>query len=106
MIRNPLDSCINKFVVIEASGTRYFGTLIEVGEEEAVLKTKQRWVTVPVEKIHAIREIDPTVLDDASYETVDAEQFAENVEPADTADSAATSEFAESTSETETEEES
>lgn len=75
-MRTPLDACIRKFVEVQAGGIRYFGTLIEIGEEEAILKTPQRWISIPVEKIAAVREIDPALLEHEDYEVVDADDFA------------------------------
>lgn len=75
-MRTPLDDCLRKFVEVQAGGIRYFGTLIEVGEEEAILKTPQRWISIPVEKIAAVREVDPALLDQDDSEAVDADDFA------------------------------
>lgn len=74
-MRTPLDDCLRKFVEVQAGGIRYFGTLIEVGEEEAILKTPQRWISIPVEKIAAVREVDPALLEQDDSETVAAEDF-------------------------------
>lgn len=74
-MRTPLDDCLKKFVEVQAGGIRYFGTLIEVGEDEAILKTPQRWISIPVEKIAAVREIDPALLERDETEDVAAEDY-------------------------------
>ena len=75
-MRNPIDTCLNQFVCVEANGVRYFGTLIEVGEEELYLRTDTRWVTVPVERVHSVRQVDPDALEDTGLEEVDADAYA------------------------------
>lgn len=85
-MRNPLDECLRKFVVIEADGIRYFGTLVEVGEEEAILRTEARWIGVPVDKIASVREIEPAAVHAVEIEEVDAETFVPGDEVDETAD--------------------
>jgi hypothetical protein len=80
-MQNPLDQCIKKFVAIEAGGIRYFGTLVEVGEEEAILRTPNRWISVPIEKIASIKEVDPVVLEQVNIEEVDADEYVLEGEP-------------------------
>ena len=74
-MRTPLDECLRKFVVIEADGIRYMGTLIEVGEEEAILKSEARWIGVPIERIASIREVDPAKVLNPEIEEVDADEY-------------------------------
>jgi hypothetical protein len=92
-MRTPLDECLRKFVVVEASGVKYLGTLIEVGEEEVILKTPARWIGVPIDRITYIREFDPAKLENPEVEHVDAEDFVA-AEPAAPGDAAALGEAA------------
>ena len=74
-MRHPVEGYIRQFVCVEAAGVRYFGTLIELGEEEATLLSETRWITVPMEKISSIRPVDPSELE-TTVESVDAESLA------------------------------
>lgn len=74
-MRTPLDDCLRKFVVIEAGGVRYMGTLIEVGEDEVILKSPARWIGVPIERITSIKQVDPEKLENPQVEHVDAEDY-------------------------------
>ncbi len=74
-MRNPVTELIRKFVCVEGNGTRYFGTLIEVNEDDVILKTESRWITVPLERVIGIREVDPRQLEIEIIEDVDADEF-------------------------------
>lgn len=74
-MKNPIDDCLNQFVCVEASGVRYFGTLIEIGEEELYLKTDARWLTVPMERVHSITQVDPAELEKGAVDEVTAADY-------------------------------
>ena len=74
-MKNPLDECLRKFVVVEAAGIRYMGTLIEVGDEEIILKTKNRWISVRMDKVTYVKPVDEAKLDEVKVEDVDADEF-------------------------------
>ena len=74
-MKNPLDECLRKFVVVEAAGIRYMGTLIEVGDEEIILKTKNRWISVQMDKVTYVKPVDEAKLDEVKVEDVDADEF-------------------------------
>jgi hypothetical protein len=74
-VKNPLDECLRKFVSVEAAGVRYLGILVEVGEEEIILRSTNRWISVPVEKISSVVAVDPAKLAEDNTETVSAEDF-------------------------------
>lgn len=75
-MKTPLDECLTKFVCVEASGVRYFGTLIEVGEAEIFLKTPNRFITVPLERVSSVRAVDPAVLETVDIIELDADDLA------------------------------
>lgn len=70
-----MDECLRKFVAVEAAGIRYLGTLVEVGEEEVILRSVNRWIAVPIEKISSIIEVDPAKIAEDTSESVEAEDF-------------------------------
>ncbi len=74
-MRNSLDGCLKQFVCVQAKGVRYFGTLIEVGEEEIYLRTQGRWITIAVDTVSSIRPVSPEELEQAPVEEVDAAAY-------------------------------
>jgi hypothetical protein len=54
-MKTPLERYLRKQVIIHAGGIVYRGTLIEVSEEEILLKTKTGWVSVQVSQVSSIR---------------------------------------------------
>ncbi len=51
-----LADLIRKHVVVSAGGTTYEGTLIEVTENEVLLKTERGFVSVQMNKVTAIND--------------------------------------------------
>ncbi len=53
-----LRDMLRKEVVVTASGTTYTGTLVEVTEDEVLLRTPSGWVSVQMSRVSAIRTQD------------------------------------------------
>lgn len=74
-MKNHLDECLRKFVSVDAAGIRYHGELIEVGDEEIILRTPSRWISVPVDKIASVQVVDRSRVEEPAVEDVDADEF-------------------------------
>ena len=51
-----LSELVRKHVVVSAGGTTYEGTLIEVTEQEVLLKTDRGFVSVQMSKVSSIND--------------------------------------------------
>jgi hypothetical protein len=49
---------IGKEVEVETSETLYRGELVEVTEEEIHLRSHLGWITIPIEKVAGVKEIE------------------------------------------------
>ena len=55
-MKGDLQSFLRKEVEIVAHGVLYRGVLIEVGEEEVLIKSEARWITLLTADVMEIRE--------------------------------------------------
>ncbi|MBN1573761.1 MAG: hypothetical protein JW984_11250 [Deltaproteobacteria bacterium] len=72
-MKGDLKGFLRKEVEIVAHGVVYRGVLIEVGEEEVLLKSEARWVTLLTLDVMEIRE--PGKHDKGLYKMIDKDFF-------------------------------
>lgn len=72
-MKGDLHSFLRKEVEIVAHGVIYRGVLIEVGEEEVILKAESRWITLLTPDVMEIRE--PGGQDKGLYKIIDKDFF-------------------------------